>query len=257
MKSKKEIKQFQEFLLNSWPAKHYYFLNGWILRFTDGITSRANSVFPIRYTGTHETLDYDIDIVEKAYKAHNLTAVFTMHEFFEPENLKDKLLARGYEIYDQTSALGIEIDEIKYSKINNEFEYTLFDSRVKEISDFLIEFSKFNAEEQTIVQEINQRLIIPKKCYIITRFKNEIIGTLLAVLVPQGFLYVGDVFVHPDFRRQGVATSMLIKLKNNWVASSGAKTIWLQVEKVNTKALDLYCKLGMTKLYDYYYMKRF
>ena len=105
MKSKKEIKQFQEFLLNSWPAKHYYFLNGWILRFTNGITSRANSVFPIRYTGTDETLDYDIDIVEKAYKAHNLAAVFTMHEFFEPENLKDKLLARGYETYDHTSCL--------------------------------------------------------------------------------------------------------------------------------------------------------
>ena len=257
MKSKKEVKQFQEFLLNSWPAKHYYFLNGWILRFTDGITSRANSVFPIRYYGTHETLDYDINIVENAYKAHNLSAVFTMHELFEPENLKDKLLARGYETYDHTSALGIEIDEIKNSKINNNFEYRLFDSRVKEISDFLIKFSKFNEEEQTIIQEINQRIVIPKKCYMITKLKKKIIGTLLAVLVPQGFLYVGDVFVHPDFRRQGIATSMLIKLRDNWAISNGVKTIWLQVEKVNTKALDLYHKLGMSKLYDYYYMKIF
>jgi len=131
MKSKKEIKQFQEFLLNSWPAKHYYFLNGRILRFTDGITSRANSVFPIRYTGTDETLNYDIDIVEKAYKEHNLPAVFTMHEFHEPENLKDKLLKRGYQIYDHTIALGIKIDDIQPKIIKNDFEYIMMNSRVK------------------------------------------------------------------------------------------------------------------------------
>lgn len=123
IKSKKEIKHFQEFLLNSWPAKHYYFLNGWICRFTDGITSQVNSVFPIRHTGTDETLDYDIDVVEKAYKAHNLPPVFTMHEFYEPVNLKDKLVTRGYEMYDHTSALGIKIDEIQDKTINNEFEH--------------------------------------------------------------------------------------------------------------------------------------
>ncbi|MHA1988578.1 MAG: GNAT family N-acetyltransferase [Promethearchaeota archaeon] len=255
MKSEKEIKQFQEFLLNSWPAKHYYFLNGWILRFTDGITSRANSVFPIRYTGTDDTLDNDIDIVEQAYRAHSLSPVFTMHEFFEPEKLEDKLLAREYKKYDHTRALGLGIDEIQTEKINNDFEYTFFDSRVKEISDFLTNFSKFNKEEQGIIQEINQRLTIPKKCYTTAKYQNTIVGTLLAVLIPQGFLYIGDVFVHPDFRRQGVATSMLVKLKDDWAIKSGAKTIWLQVEKVNIKALNLYHKFGMTKLYDYYYMK--
>lgn len=74
MKLKKEVKDLQEYLMNSWPAKHYYFLNGWILRFTDGVTSRANSVFPVRYTGTQKTLDEDIDLVEKAYKAHYFAA---------------------------------------------------------------------------------------------------------------------------------------------------------------------------------------
>ena len=123
MKSKKEIKQFQEFLLNSWPAKHYFFLNGWILRFTDGITSRANSVFPIRYTGNDETLENDIDIIEKAYRAHNLPPVFTMHELYEPESLKDKLLTRGYELYDHTRALGVGIDEIQSIKILNYLKY--------------------------------------------------------------------------------------------------------------------------------------
>ena len=249
--------EFQEFLINSWPAKHYYFLNGWILRFTEGVTSRANSVFPIQYTGTQKTLDSNIELVEKAYKAHNLEAVFTIPDFHEPKNLKEKLLKRGYKTYDHTIALGIRIDEIQTKTINNDFEYHIFNSRVKEISDFLARFSKWNEVEQNIIQEINQRIIIPKKCYMLTKYNNEVIGTLLAVLVSQGYLYIGDVFVHPDYRRQNIATSMLIRLIDEWAVANGVKCIWLQVEKVNTKALDLYHKLGMRKLYGYYYMKRF
>ncbi|MFX0165227.1 MAG: GNAT family N-acetyltransferase [Promethearchaeota archaeon] len=256
MKSKKEIRQFQEFLMNSWPAKHYFFLNGWIIRFTEGVTSRANSVFPIQYTGNQKTLVNDIKLVEKTYKAHNLKAVFTIPDFHEPKNLVEKLLKRGYQPYNHTSALGIKIKDIQSKEVNKEFEYHIFNFRIKEISDFLAKFSKWDEKDQNIIQKINQRIIIPKKCYMLTKNTNEIIGTLLAVLVPQGYLYVGDVFVHPDYRRQNIATSMLIKLLEKWAIPNEVKYIWLQVEKDNFKALNLYQKFGMKKIYDYYYMER-
>ncbi|MFX1455486.1 MAG: GNAT family N-acetyltransferase [Promethearchaeota archaeon] len=256
MKSKREIKQFQEFLLNSWPAKHYYFLNGWILRFTEGITSRANSVFPIRYTGTNETLEKDISVVEKAYSAHGLPAVFTMHEYYEPENLKEILLSRGYQDYDHTITLGININDVQPEMKENDFEYIILHTRTKEISEFFVKFSKRNEREQDIIQQINERIIIPKKRYVIVKTDNKVVGTLFGVLVPQGFLYIGNVLVHPDLRRQGIATCMLIKLRNDWAISNGANFFWLQVEEDNTAALELYYKLGFTKLYDYYYMKR-
>jgi len=89
----------------------------------------------------------------------------------------------------------------------------------------------------------------------ITKYQNEVIGTLLAVLVSQGYLYIGDVFVNPDYRRQNIATSMLIRLIDDWAALNAVKNIWLQVERSNIKALHLYHKLGMKKLYNYYYMK--
>ena len=256
MKSKKEIKNYQEYLMNSWPAKHYYFLNGWVLRFTEGVTSRANSVFPIRYTGTQKTLDNDMNLVEKAYRAHNLEPVYTIPEFHEPNNLKDKLLERGYHTFDHTITLGIRIEEIQRIDINDDFEYNFLDTRIEEISKFLAKFSERKESDQLIIQEINQRIIIPQKCYMLVKSKNVIIGTLRAVLVPQGYMYIGDVFVHPDYRRQRVATSMLIKLINESSVADRAKYIWLQVEKNNVKALNLYYKFGMRKLYDYFYMKR-
>ena len=253
---KKEVKSLQEFLMNSWPANHYYFLNGWILRFTNGVTSRANSVFPIRYTGTQETLNNDIFLVEKAYRAHNLEPVYTMPEFHEPNNLKEKLLKQGYYSFDHTIALGIKIEEIQRLNINDDFEYNILDTRIEEISEFLARFSKRSEYEQKIIQKINQRIVIPNKCYILTKCNNEIVGTLLAVLVPQGYMYVGDVFVHPDYRKRKIATSMLIKLIDEWAIANRVNHIWLQVEKNNNKALNLYHKFGMNKLYTYFYMKR-
>jgi ribosomal protein S18 acetylase RimI-like enzyme len=140
--------------------------------------------------------------------------------------------------------------------VNDEFKYHILDSRIEEISEFLSKFSKRNEEEQRIIQKINQRIIIPKKCYMLTKCKNEIVGTLLAVLVPQGYMYIGDVFVHPDYRRRNIATSMLIKLIDEWAIANEVKYIWLQVEKSNFNALNLYRNFGMKKLYTYFYMKR-
>jgi len=256
MKSIREIKAFQEYLMNSWPAKHYYFLNGWILRFNDGVTSRANSVFPINYTGTQKTLDTDITMVEEAYKEYGLPSIFTMYEFHEPINLKDKLIDRGYYVFDHTRALGIEMENIHTMSTIDHFNYSFHGTRINEIPTLLSRFTKRNEKEQKIIQEINDRIIVPKKCYILTEHKNEVIGTLFAVLIPQGFLYVGNVFVHPDFRRQNIATNMIIKLINEWGRSNGVKVIWLQVEKNNIGALNLYEKFGMEKIYDYYYMKK-
>ena len=78
----------------------------------------------------------------------------------------------------------------------------------------------------------------------------------MGVLNSQGFLYIGDVLVHPQFRRQNIATSMLNKLVVDWGLSNKTKYVWLQVEKDNYKAQNLYQKLGMKIIYSYYYMKK-
>ena len=90
----------------------------------------------------------------------------------------------------------------------------------------------------------------------LTKYQNEIIGTLLAVLVSQGYLYIGDVLVHPDYRRQKIASSMFNYLIKEWAVRNNVKTVWLQVEADNLNANKLYTKLGMKKIYSYYYMEK-
>ncbi|MFX0043075.1 MAG: hypothetical protein ACFE8L_09195, partial [Candidatus Hodarchaeota archaeon] len=69
--------------MNVFPSAHYFFLNGWILRITGGITYRANSVCPLNYMRGGAQIEKDLTIVEKAYKSYGLPTIFMMHDYFK------------------------------------------------------------------------------------------------------------------------------------------------------------------------------
>ncbi|NVM16751.1 MAG: GNAT family N-acetyltransferase [Candidatus Lokiarchaeota archaeon] len=252
----KEVKRFQEFLMNAWPAEQYFFLNGWILRFTKGVTYRANSVIPIKYTGNSVLIENDIEIVENAYKSFNLPTIFTMHEHFEPKELDGILRNRGYVEQDRTNALLMQVKKLDLSHINNNFTYEIYDERVSDFSSLLAKFTKRDRYQQEIIKEITSRIVVPKKCFIIAKLEEQPIGTLMGVLNPHGYFYIADVLVIPECRRQKIASSMLKTVIKEWAILNGAKNIWLQVELQNHNAMKLYRNLGMEKVYSYYYLRR-
>lgn len=256
MLKKQDVKKFQEFLLNSWPAEQYYFLNGWVLRYTKGVTSRANSVFPVNYTENSSQVEKDIEIVEAAYKQYGLPSIFTMHDFFEPEGLDSVLKDRGYEEFNHSEALISPIDEICFNKINSDYEYEILNERTEEFSSLLARFTKRSKIQQEVISEIIDRVVVPKKCFILAKSQNKIIGTLMGILNPNGYIYMGDLLVDPDYRKQGIGAKMISKLLNDWAIKNGALIAWLQVEKENTNAIRLYENLGFKEAYSYYYLKR-
>jgi ribosomal protein S18 acetylase RimI-like enzyme len=256
MTSVKEVKRFQEFLMNAWPAEHYYFLNGWILRFTKGVTYRANSVIPVNYTGNRDTFESDIKLVETAYQSFNLPTMFTMHEYFEPQELDGLLRDRGYIEQDRTLALLMQVADLDLITINDEINYEIYDCRVDEISSLLAKFTKRDKYQQEIIKEITNRIVVPKKRFVIATSDGEPIGTLMCVLNPHGYAYIADVFVVPEFRRHKIASSMLKTVIKEWAISNGVKSMWLQVELQNDNAMKLYKNLGMKEAYNYYYLRK-
>lgn len=254
MKKKKEIRQLIINLMNSWPAKDYFFYKGWILRFTNGVTSRANSVIPLNYYGNRRTLSRDIAIVEEAYQIYDLPAIFTMHDFHKPKYLRNELVSRNYREISHTVALGNRLNDINIEKLNKNYEYSFQEKRNGDFSEFLSKKSSKSKEEQNIINKITQRINIPKKCFIIAKFRDSIIGTLMGVLDSNGYLYLADMFVDPNFRKQGIAKSMFFKITNEWVNPKNVKMLWLQVEIENEPAISLYENIGLKKLYNYYYL---
>lgn len=249
------VKRFQEYVMNAFPSKFYYFLNGWVVRITGGITFRANSVFPINYIGDETQIEKDIEIVEKAYKKYGLPTIFTMHDSFQPENLDEILKIRGYKEDSHTNALISEINEIKRSEINRYYNYEIYNNRIPEFSNLLAQYSNKDEEQQEIITEISRRITIPKKCFILAKFKEKVVGTLMGVLNPEGYVYISDLLVAPTHRRNNIANSMIFTLIDEWALKNNARYIWLQVEVQNRIANKLYEDLEFRKAYYYYYLK--
>ncbi|MFX1359024.1 MAG: GNAT family N-acetyltransferase [Promethearchaeota archaeon] len=256
MKSKNLVRCLLENLINSWPAQYYFFHNGWILRFNDGVTSRANSVIPLNYQGNKTTIAKDIEIVESAYQKYNLPTIFMMHNFHKPSYLKNKLAERGYKEFDYTIGMGGQIKDVINLKVNKTISYSFYDERNMEVSDFLAKYSARPKDQQIIIKGITQRIKIPKKCFILARIQDKIIGTLMGVLNQNGILYLADIVVDPNHRRKGIAISLIYKVIIEWGLPKNANFVWLQVEFVNKNALNLYKKLGLKELYHYYYLKK-
>jgi ribosomal protein S18 acetylase RimI-like enzyme len=241
--------------MNAFPAKYYYLLNGWVLRFTGGITYRANSVFPINYFGDESQIVHDIEIVEIAYQKFSLPTIFTMHDFYKPRNLDELLKNRGYEEDSPTNALFTKIDNLKRKEVNSDYKYELHHHRTKDFSTLLARNTDKDEEQQVIINQISERIFIPQKCFILATHNSRAIGTLMGVVNPEGYLYISDLFVTPDHRGKFVATSMIFTLIDDWAKKQNAKYIWLQVEVENHQAAKLYESLGMEKVYYYYYLR--
>ena len=79
----------------AWPALEEERVGGWRLRFSRGITGRANSVLPLGPDG-RPPLDERIAAVEAAYRARGLPPKFQLVPSSWPPGLPGALEARGY-----------------------------------------------------------------------------------------------------------------------------------------------------------------
>ncbi|MFX1233374.1 MAG: GNAT family N-acetyltransferase [Promethearchaeota archaeon] len=254
MKKDEEVRRLIINLMNSWPSKDYFFHKGWILRFDNGVTYRANSVLPLDYYGSRRTFNRDLDLVEKAYQMYNLPPIFTMHDFYKPSYLCKELLDKNYREVAYTVALGGRMINITHKDVNENYEYSFQNKRNGDFSYFLSNHSSRSEEQQKIINRITQRIKILNKCFIVVKFQDLIIGTLMGVLDLNGYLYLADIFVDPNYRRQGIAKSMIYKIIYEWANPIRINMVWLQVEIENKHAIDLYENIGLKELYSYYYL---
>jgi [ribosomal protein S18]-alanine N-acetyltransferase len=88
---------------------------------------------------------------------------------------------------------------------------------------------------EAAIQEINQNSF-----YFIKR-GSEIVGTAAVRRSEKDTVYISNVAVLPEFRRQGIARSAMLSLLKR---SNGATRIELATHPENKAALELYSSLG-------------
>jgi ribosomal protein S18 acetylase RimI-like enzyme len=253
MLPRNQIYLIQEIANNSWPAKHYYSLNGWILRFTAGATSRANSVLPLRYWG--KNLEEDIRIVEEAYSVYNLPAKFMLNDYYKPESLHEELSKNNYHADPDVYVMGAPLTEIRKLSLNLSYKYAGKPEMTQEWYKAFISLTTHRSKNDLIIMgEVMDRIRVPKRMFFSACIEDQIIGVVLGTL-ERSYLGILDLIVDPIYRQQGIATSLLQKVVE-WAEKQGGKYLYLQVVAENSEAVTLYRKLNMKKLFNYFYMTK-
>jgi ribosomal protein S18 acetylase RimI-like enzyme len=245
MKSKNVIRTIEEFSMNAWPATTTLHYDGWVLRFADGYTKRANSVYPLY--PSEIAVDEKIAFCESLYQDRDLPAVFKITTSSTPSNLDDRLDARGYCVDSPTSVQLLDFKAGNH-ELPSGIDLACEDSEAWHIA--FARMNKVNPDHQATHEGI-LRAILPDKCYASIPESDRIIGCGLGVLQSR-YLGIFDVVIDPDHRRQGYGEG-LMKALLTWGQGNGAHKAYLQVMCNNEPALRLYEKLGFREKYQYWY----
>ncbi|MDY8022034.1 hypothetical protein [Paenibacillus polymyxa] len=108
-------KLIEELSLNHWQPLSTLLYDGWVLRFADGYTKRANSINPIHYSTCN--LNEKIEECEKIYSAVNLPTTYKITPFVHPINIDGTLEEKGYSLIDTTNVQTLELDNINEPKL--------------------------------------------------------------------------------------------------------------------------------------------
>lgn len=221
---------------------HY---DGWVLRFANGYTKRANSINPIHYSTCD--LNSKFKECESIYAANKLPTTYKITPFVHPMNLDDTLEQEGYSLLDITSVQTLTLDRINDPKLTS--------VKITETitSEWLTDFCKLNhvLDRNKSVMERMLSNIRTKKGFISFYYEEKVIACGLGVIERE---YIGlyDIVTDKNDRNQGFGEQMILNLLQ-WGKENGAEHSYLAVLSTNKAALRLYSKIGFSEIYNYWY----
>jgi GNAT superfamily N-acetyltransferase len=236
-----QTRQIEETSLNAWPALNSLLYDGWILRFADGYTKRANSVTPL-YAGELNK-DTKIDFCAEQYRRQRLRPIFRLAQANDIAGLDARLADRAYEQIDVTSVQG--------RPLRQEFELAARTS-VVELAAWLQIFHALNPGRRDVeTHEAILRRIIGRVCPLVLSAGGRIVACGLGVMQGQ-YLGLFDIVTMEYERRKGYGREVTQSLLA-WGQSQGASYAYLQVMLSNTAAQALYAQLDFGERYQYWY----
>lgn len=239
------IRQIEELSLNAWAASQTVALDGWILRFTNGYTRRANCVIPL-YPG-NQPLAEKIITCEKLYASKTLPVIFKMTSTSQPADLDSELCNRGFIFDAETSVQVLSLNSTNF-QLNPDVD--LRDRPDEAWFENLYRMTAIHEKNRPTLRNIFSN-IIPTQCYATIRSDDQIVACGLGV-IQSGFIGLFDIVTDPQYRNQGYARKLIHSLLA-WGQSHQTGNAYLQVMLNNRPALGLYKSLGFTELYRYWY----
>lgn len=246
---KSDVILYQKLTHRAWVAKETINHNSWLIRLSEGVTNRANSVLPVEYNGSD--LEKDLNIVEEMYKENDLSSVFQIPDYYKPSNLLDYLQKNGFQKTDETKLMTKEIKEEEIFSENDSFEYLIEDDVSEDWFQTLQRITNYNEFVLEAFRSIISRTSNTKvACSVMV---NDITVGIVLGVAEKPFIGIYDLLIDPDYRRLGIG-EFITKKMLTYAFNNNLKTMYLQVEAKNLPAVRLYEKLEFQERYRYRYM---
>ncbi|MFX3650661.1 MAG: GNAT family N-acetyltransferase [Paenibacillus sp.] len=240
-----EHKTIEELSLNHWQPLSTLLYDGWVLRFAKGYTKRANSIQPIYYS----TLDVHekIEECERIYASNQLSTIFKITPFIQPDHLDQLLQDKGYSVVDLTR---IQTRSLEYIKEPVHQAVQIDEQLTTTWLDHFCRLNKVN-DLQRETTELMLNNIHTKAGFISLLIDGQVVACGFGV-IERGYIGLFDIITDANFRNRGLAEQMILHLLH-WAKKQGATSSYLQVVANNAPALKLYAKLGYSEIYSYWY----
>lgn len=246
------IQRIEELSMNAFPALYTVHVNGWILRFSDGYSKRANSVNPLYDCSTD--IKKNIELCDDMFKANHLDTVFKLTEKAGAHEIDRLLDEQGYTYQTTTNIMlrditGCQIteQERKGVVIYNDLRDDWFEAYVH--------MNNISDRHVGILKKILQ--CIQAETYYGCIVDNGVITAVGLGVAERGYVGMYNISVDREKRRKGLGTKIMKNLMYE-VSRKGHTYSYLQVAEANEGARILYEKLGYEKQYSYWYrVKKF
>lgn len=224
-----------------WPALSEVDVDGWVARFSGGVTQRANSVVPVRAPGD---LDGALARVEALYAARGLPAAFQVGPGVAPADLDQVLDRRGYVFGSPTGVLVAEVGERSGSE--------LVEVEDAPSTEWLELWWAVDGRGDDAALAVAVKILTAGSAlYATVRDSDGAVAVARLALVGEwGGVYC--MAVRDDARRRGVGALLLDGLLQAG-HQRGVRRAWLQVRAENSGARRLYQRAGFTEVARYHY----
>jgi ribosomal protein S18 acetylase RimI-like enzyme len=240
------IRRLEEISMNSWPSLKNEIYDGWVLRYSNGYTKRANSVIPL-YKSSLPIIE-KIEMCREKYYSMNLPFIFKITEL--NKDIEDVLDNYKFKTIDSSIVKTINTNNIQNQ---NDKNIIISNKLNDEWTNAYFQFSNLQEKEKqlTSIEMLNR---IPGSLITsLMKINQNVLGVGLGI-INSNYLGLFDIIVDEKYRRNGygkdIVLSLLAEAKRRKINSA-----YLQVIENNVVANSLYEKIGFRDVYRYWYRK--
>lgn len=246
------IRKIEELSMNAIPSLSSTFYNGWVLRYSEGLSKRANSVYPI-YKGS-QSMEQGIDYCESFYRQKEQRPIFKITEMPEVLKMDGILESKGYEKVAPTNILTLDLEKTNnlHGGIKLTEDYDMKVSEHFEI-DWLEGYMVLN-DVALSKQHIFKNMLPTSSCDVIalSLYKDDKLIGIGYGAGEENMLGVYGIAIDPEYRGRGLGKALMDALHNE-SRVRGYTTAYLMVVDDNSVAKSLYKGLGYVHAYKYWY----